>query len=105
MKILRAFAVLILVGFLAAACSSPDVILDAEQIALQKEGKRLIVTTAATRHTVISDKDSRTYICAEPPPDAAVSADLNVDFGFTLLNFGGNDSIEDDQDVDMEGLG
>jgi hypothetical protein len=80
-------------------------VLDAEQIDLPKEGNRIISTTAGKRHTIVTNSGGRTYICAEPPPDAATSADLTVDFNLTLVNLGGSERGDDDQDLEQEGLG
>ncbi len=90
---------------MAASCSSVEDVLRAEQIDLSREGKRIISTTSGKRHTIISDRSGRTVVCTEPPPDAATSADVDVDFSLTLVNLGGQDKGDDDQDVEQDGLG
>lgn len=95
----------VLCAFATASCSTIDQVLDAEQIDLPKEGNQIISTTAGQRHTIVINSGGKTYVCTEPPPDAATSADLTVDFSLTLVDLDGNEDGDGDQDLEEEGLG
>lgn len=105
MRIYRDILAVVVCLFAMASCSTIDSVLNSEQIDLAKDGKRIISTTAGQRHTIVSDRSGRSVVCTEPPPDAATSVDVDMDFSLTLINLSGDDKGDDDQDVQQEGLG
>jgi hypothetical protein len=92
-------ASIIAVACLTAGCSY---LYEPKPVVSKLESQEILSHTASVKNTFVFDRESPLIFCAEPPPDAAFTQTMDIDFSFALVGSGGDSGDEREESAEME---